>query len=813
MLIGEGPGSWESDTGIPFHPDAPAGAELSRYFTGYPLPHRDDVYITNLVKEWAGGAKKKKQDVTPEDVARDEWELAIELETVAPWFVVTLGRWSTRWFLGPDADMDAVHGLLFRVFYCTQCNRRWSLLVPKACSCLGADTIRTFWLVPVYHPAAGLHQPALAARTAYDFAQLASLIKLPDAQLPARAWKRAGPGQYQRVASLHLTEHCTKDIGIDTEGYEGQPPWGWSISSIPGTGEVFAYGQGGTGLHVDPAATPRWIFHFYGADAPQLAKMGIQIPEDRFDDTGVMAYLLGVEPQALKDLSLRFLGRVRKTFTETFGEHVTIIGKSGKPLKKQKLVLKQFHEVPDQVMTDYAGADADDTLSLKPHLWARIQDLGLEQVYEIDRRVLPLYSRMEQVGLPVGDPGYFTKLSEDLATDLEFKTFKLQDNWPDFNPASPDQVAALLFDHLKLPAYKKTPTGKRFTTNDKILESLTAHHPIVQDIIDWREVSKLKSTFVDPILGFCRPAADGSGLRLYYRLLPTRVVSGRLAAKDPNVLAFPKYTKIGKAIRKGFRAAPGRKLGSFDLNQIELRVLALDSGSATLIEIFRKGLDQHGLTAKRIFGGDVEEYKEGPKRVAAKAVNFSIPMGTTRFGLAEQMRKNKYPFPELTGQQFKSHKDRRNAEAEVCDAWINEIIAYWGIGPWISEQHAMARSHGYVEDRWGRKRFLPSVLSPNAQVREAAKREAQAFPPQAGARGFMKTIEYRVWTEVITPLRADGYYMEPVLDIHDDLTCEFQEDLADYWMTGVGSIFNYTFTGLAVPITAKGSVADTWGDL
>lgn len=810
MLVGEGPGQTESETGIPFHPDAPAGAELSRYFTGYPLPHRDEVYITNLVKAWAGGAKKKKQDVTPEDVARDEWELIMELEQVAPKIVVTLGAHSTRWFLGPDAAMDSCHGLLFRVRHCKVCLTRQSALSGGDCGCdPGAQ--RWFWVVPVYHPAAGLHQPELAARTAYDFAQLASILPLSEEARIARSWKRAGPGKYNQVPDLVMHTHHALELGIDTEGYDNQPPWGFSVSGTPGLGMVL---KAGSVLNATPPDLYRWIFHFYGADAPQLAKMGITIDEDRFDDTGVMAYLLGVEPQALKDLSLRHLGRVRKTFTETFGDYQTVIGKSGKPLKKKKLVLKQFDEVPAQVMTDYAGADADDTLSLAPILRQKLTALGLDPVYEIDRRVLPLYSRMEQTGLPV-DPGYFQKLSADLAIDLEIKTLCLQADWPDFNPGSPDHVAAILFDHLKLPAYKKTPTGKRFTTNDKILESLTGHHPIVQEIIDWREVQKLKGTFVDKIPTFCRPAPDGSGPRLYYELLPTRVVSGRLAAKNPNVLAFPKYTALGKKIRAGFRAGPGRLLGSFDLGQIELRVLCLDSGSSTLKEIFTQGLDQHGLTGARIFGGKPDDYKssKNPKRVAAKAVNFSIPMGTTEFGLAEQMRKNKYPFPELAGHTYPTRKKRLAAEAEVCRAWIDEIIKFWAIDGYISEQHAMARSHGYVQCRWGRKRFLPSVLSPNERIREAAKREAQAFGPQAGARGFMKTIEWRVWREVIQPLQQDGYYFEPILDIHDDLTCEFQEDLADLWMGVVGGIFNDTFTDLPIPIVAEGSVAERWSDL
>ncbi len=844
MFVGEGPGQMESQTGIPFHPDAPAGAELTRYLNGYSLPTRGNCWITNLVKEWGPGLLKKKQEVTADDVARDEWELKVELDQIQPWIVCTLGRWSTRWFLGPDADMDACHGLLFLCDYCAFCGWRKSALTHSlpvtgsACSDCGTVPQR-FYVVPVYHPAAGLHQPDLAARTAHGLAQLSLILKLPHDQWWSRAWTMAPKGVYTRVETISLGTKYPYGIDTEFDPKTGEP-WGFSVAHTPGEGyvleragaggvQLYTYGPGGP---ADVQVPPHWVFHFYGADAPKLAAMGIPIDEDRFDDTGVMAYLLGVEPQALKDLALRHLGRVRPTFEDLFYDRQPLYGKPGKDkvkvhkktglvtvtpgkpgklLKATKLVIKTMDQVPEQVATDYAGADADDTISLKPILWQKVQDLGMAGIYEIDRRVLPLYSRMEQAGLPV-DPAHFKTLGKDLADELEVRTMALQYEYPDFNPGSPDQVAALLFDHLKLPGYKKTPTGKRFTTNDKILSALAPLHPAVQAIIDWREVQKLKSTFVDPLLDYCRPAPDGSGLRLYFQLLPTRVVSGRLAAKDPNVLAFPKYTPLGKKIRKGFRSVPGRLLGSFDLNQIELRVLCLDSGSQSLKEMFLTGADIHGRTGAKIFGGSPELYAEGAKRVAAKAVNFSIPMGTTGYGLAEQMRRNGYPFPELAGATFKNRKERMQAEVEVCTAWINGVLDLWDLRPYISEKHAEARRYGYVSCRWGRKRFLPSVLSPNPQIREAALREAQAFGPQAGARGFMKTIEWRVWREVIQPLQKDGYYIEPVLDIHDDLTCEFQADLADVWMGVVGSIFNSTFNE-AIPITAKGGVGQCWGDL
>ncbi len=220
----------------------------------------------------------------------------------------------------------------------------------------------------------------------------------------------------------------------------------------------------------------------------------------------------------------------------------------------------------------------------------------------------------------------------------------------------------------------------------------------------------------------------------------------------------------------------------------------------------------HGRTAAKIFGGVPEDYPSGPKRVAAKAVNFSIPMGTTKYGLAEQMRRNGYPFPELANCYATGYKNRLELEAEICDQWIKAVIADWERTPYISEKHAEARRFGYVSDRWGRKRFLPSVLSPNKMVREEALRQAQAFGPQAGARGFMKILEARVWREFIKPLRAGGEYVEGLLDSHDALLLEYDAGLEAYVTGVVKDIFNETFHE-DVPILAVGSVGQTWADL
>src|SRR5206468_9546941 len=346
---------------------------------------------------------------------------------------------------------------------------------------------------------------------------------------------------------------------LDTEGTP-EHPWGLSLATKPGEAAVarFAEWNGQPFLFPQQIPDTRWIFHNYPWDARVLAAKGITIDEDRFEDTLLMSYLLGVEPQGLKALALRHLGRVRKDYEETFGERVPVLSrKTGKPLKKTQLVLKSLDEAPRQLVTDYAGADADDTLSLKPILWQKVVDLGMTEIYEIDRKVLPLYSRMETVGLPVDLQAYFEE-QERIATDLTWATSDLCKAAFDhgaaiaWNPASPDQVAHLLFSTLHLHGHKKTPTGKRFSTNDKYLQALRHEHPIVQQIVDWRALAKHKNTFVDPLLNYCREV-DGE-IRLFFHLSPFRVVSGRLAAKSPNVLALPKHSALGKRFRSIIRA-------------------------------------------------------------------------------------------------------------------------------------------------------------------------------------------------------------------------------------------------------------------
>lgn len=815
MLVGEGPGFHESQYGKPFVEHAPAGGELTRYCNGSILPFRYEIYITNLIKEWASGQPTKGTTIPDAEWQKDEWELQAEIAAVQPRLIVALGGVATRWFLGKPVDMEAVHGLLFKLPYTD---------FPHHC-----------YLLPCYHPAAGLHQPEMAARTAYDLARASEILKLPPWDWDSRCWKPVGPMGYwwmpdawQDLTGEYLPVNLPDEVGYDTEGTPEQPEF-FQVAPKIGEAVICEVGKAGDWRRQWLASAISKGKNFVMQAAMwefQVAEsLGIKFDEDRFDDIQVMAYLLGVEPQGLKALAMRHLGKERLEFTDICGHYEQVIGKTGKPLKKQKLVINTMTDALNNPVTEgaammYMGQDASDPLALKQALWPRIVDQGLESIYHIDRRALPVYARMESVGMPV-NLDHYTEFSKWLEQRIDEKTADLQAEYPNLNPASSKQVSQVMFGHLGLPSHKKTPKGQD-STNDKILQALK-DHPFVAAIIEWRELTKLKNTFVDQMPSFCRwhhypvnaysASGPSGGYRLHYRLLPTRVVSGRLAAKDPNVLAFPKHSELGKRFRAGVQASPGCLLGSWDLDQIELRVLALDSGSPTLIEIFKNGIDLHARTGYKIFGVPPELQDDSLHRLPSKTTNFSVIMGTTGIGLAEQQRKNGYPFPELKGVFFKSIKDRHMAQAEVCQQWVNTVISEWGIDSYIKGKHAEARRHGYVTDLWGRRRYLPSVLSPNQQIREEALRQAQAFGPQAGARGFYKQMLVRAWREVILPMQAEGYYIEPILDLHDDFMYEAQGEIAEVAHLMIGCIFNGTFDSLDVPISSKGDLKERWSDL
>ena len=316
------------------------------------------------------------------------------------------------------------------------------------------------------------------------------------------------------------------------------------------------------------------------------------------------------------------------------------------------------------------------------------------------------------------------------------------------------------------------------------MEAIRDEHPIVGLILDWREADKIRGTYVEPMPAFIQ--ADG---RLHPRFRITRTGTGRLSASDPNVLAFPKHSELGKLVRMGFRAALGHLLGEWDLNQIEMRVMAHDSQDPVMIEEFKSGIDKHVSTAARLLGKRAEDVT-ADERFGAKAVNFGILMGMTEVGLTAQFAKHGRVYPVgMLAEYFK---------------------LYRGVQAYISGKHAEARRFGYVRDMWGRIRYIGGVHSPDRRVKEEALRQAQATPIQSGAQGIIKRIMRRVWPEIVELRRTS--WVEPLLQIHDALIFEYDEAVHRVLDETVMRAMTGTVE-LRVPVTANSTTAERWGDL
>lgn len=428
--------------------------------------------------------------------------------------------------------------------------------------------------------------------------------------------------------------------------------------------------------------------------------------------------------------------------------------------------------VPLDRALHYGARDADGTHRLYPRLVERLDATDLLPVYAADVATVPLIDRMQQIGL-TPDLAHFARLSDDLAGELVEIRSRLAEQLVsctpftldaafDFNPNSSDQVGGLLFERFGIPSLKRTPGGDP-STNDKVLEALEKDQRLdryVRDLIgllrEYREVYKLKHTFVDQIPDFVNRYPFDGNIHATFRL--TRVVTGRLAASDPNLLAMPKHGKFAKRFRAGFVGGDGALLASWDLSQIELRVLAHLSQDPVLLHAFRTGVDLHATLAHRIFGVEAKNQDESKHRLPAKAVNFGIPMGMTNIGLCLELRKNGVDVSEDDAQR-----------------WLTETMALYKEVPTYQQgKISEARRFGYVTDIRGRRRYIGGIHAFDDAVKSEAERFAFSTPIQAGAQEVMKEAEAYIYRNILLPRWDRGDRTEPLIQIHDDLVMKTQ---------------------------------------
>ena len=400
----------------------------------------------------------------------------------------------------------------------------------------------------------------------------------------------------------------------------------------------------------------------------------------------------------------------------------------------------------------------------------------------IEMPLVPVLAKMERAGMLV-DPDRLHSLSEGLATQIAEVERSIRDLAGDetFNIGSPMQLSHVLFDVMGLPTkgLKKTKRGY-YSTNAKVLSDLARDHEIVRLILDWREKSKIKSTYLDTL----GPLRRGDG-RVHTTYNQTITATGRLSSSDPNLQNIPTRSELGRTVKTAFSAGEGSVFLAVDYSQIELRLLAHLSGDEHLVRAFNEGEDFHAETAARVFGVPVSEVTPD-LRSRAKAVNFGIVYGQQAYGLSQSLHISM---------------------AEARDMIDRYYEAYPGVRTFLDNVVARAKQTGYAETMYGRRRHIPELKAKNPQLRGFGERTAMNHPMQGTAADIIKIAMARVSRR----LEEEGFAAHMILQVHDELDFECPVDEVERLTAMVRDVMEHV-VDLRVPLIAEASTGITWAD-
>ena len=500
-----------------------------------------------------------------------------------------------------------------------------------------------------------------------------------------------------------------------------------------------------------------------------FAVRGIEIAS--YDDTLLMSYVVdaGRSDHGLDPLAQRYFNHRTIDFNE-----VTKAGKTR----------MTFDCVEIDKATEYAAEDADATLRLWQVLKPRLAAEHMLNVYEtLERPLLRVLADMERRGISI-DRQVLSRLSGEFAQEaagLEAEINKLAGET--VNVGSPKQMGDILFGKLGLPGGTKTKTGQ-WATGARVLDELAEQgHELPQKILDWRQVSKLKSTYTDALPGYVNPTTH----RVHTSYALAATTTGRLSSSEPNLQNIPIRTEDGRKIRRAFIADRGYKLVSADYSQIELRLLAEIAGIEQLRKAFRDGLDIHAMTASEMFGVPVKNMPAEVRR-RAKAINFGIIYGISAFGLANQL----------------------GIEREEAGAYIRKYFERFpGIRDYIEETKAFAKKHGFVETLFGRKCHYPDIGASNASIRAFNERAAI----NARLQGTAADIIRRAMIRMDGALTKKKLNAQMLLQVHDELVFEVPEAEVDKTLPVVTAVMveaPLPALSLSVPLQVEAHAADNW---
>jgi DNA polymerase-1 len=513
------------------------------------------------------------------------------------------------------------------------------------------------------------------------------------------------------------------------------------------------------------------VGHNIKYDRLVLARYGIDV--EPFDDTMLISYVLdaGRSGQGLDELSERHLGHKPIPFGEVAGTGKSFIG---------------FARVGIERATEYAAEDADVTLRLWSILKPRLVAEGMLTVYErLERALSPVITRMEMRGISI-DRHILSRLSGEFAQGmarLEADIHELAGE--SFNLGSPKQLGDILFGKMGLSGGKKTATGA-WSTAAGVLEDLADQgHELPRRIIEWRQLSKLKSTYTDALPNYVHPQTG----RVHTSFSMAATTTGRLSSSEPNIQNIPIRTEEGRKIRKAFIAAPGHKLISADYSQIELRVLAHIADIPQLRKAFSDNIDIHAMTASEMFGVPVEGMDPMVRR-RAKAINFGIIYGISAFGLANQLGIGR----------------------EEAGAYIRKYFERFpGIRDYMEETKRFARDNGYVVTVFGRKAHYPQIRSSNPSERAFMERAAINAPIQGSAADIIRRAMVRM-DDALSEARLSARML---LQVHDELIFEVPDAEVEATIPVVRHVMvdaPHPAVVLKVPLQVDARAAHNWDE-
>lgn len=501
-------------------------------------------------------------------------------------------------------------------------------------------------------------------------------------------------------------------------------------------------------------------------DMSVLARYGINMVGVEFD-TMLESYVLNsvASRHNMDDLAMKYLGQSTTHFED-------IAGKGAKQLT--------FDKIPLDVASDYAAEDADITLQLHKTLWPKLQtEPELQSVFtDIELPLLSVLSKVERTGVLLD-----SDLLAQQSTELEERMVELTKEAYDlageeFNLGSPKQLQAIFFDKLQLPVIKKTPKGQP-STAEPVLQELALDYPLPKVIMEYRGLSKLKSTYTDQLPKQVDPVTG----RVHTSYHQAVAATGRLSSQDPNLQNIPIRTEEGRRVRKAFIAPEGCKLIAADYSQIELRIMAHLSNDEGLVKAFEAGEDIHRATAAEVF--DVApDAVEDIQRRSAKAINFGLIYGMSAFGLSRQLNI------------------ARGDAQEYIDLYFER---YPGVRKYMDDTRARAAEKGFVETLFGRRLYLPDITASNFQRRQAAERTAINAPMQGTAADIIK----RAMLAVDDWLRDSALDARVIMQVHDELVLEASNDVIDEVVDGLTKIMSGA-AELRVPLLVECGVADNW---